>query len=982
MPSAVPFLLFVLLGMLTGAFVLALLAYRDVRKLASRIAELEKHLWEPRAPERIAPIVETAPLVPPPVAPPPVLAASAPSGAAPQPAQPKRAEPLHAPAPAPLSAPASAATRVDWERWIGVRGAAVVGAIVLGIAALLFFQYSIEHGLITPSARVAIGIVVGIACMGGAQVLHGRGYALTANAVTGAGAIVLYAAFWAAHMFSIWPFFAAFAAMVLVTVACCVLAHRRSSQLIAVLGLVGGFATPLALSSGHDNPVGLFGYVLLVNLGFLFVANKRRWPAIGLVGVLGTCAIEALWIFDKMRPETFLLGLVILGVFALLFAIFASRQPASERDRWRISQAAALLLPFAFTIYFAQHIGDGAGSIGWHLYPTALLCLVLCVTASWMARSQEGPWLPLGAAAGTVAVVLVWIFSNDLETARAWELVVCAVAIAVAFHAFCEARGTVEGELASTRVMAAAVCAIGLFAGLFAAATRTERSEIWPWITGFLALSFVLARLAAIGGRPSLHLAGALGTAIGVWNWMQVNERAVHRGEPRQWLALLLALSFVFQAIALSRRDAAGRRFAWWSALAVAALSCAAVQADAGIDREPAMIALGGVALFGVAMALCATGAKSGLALGLAIALTSASMWAWIHDWARATGLLTRAELALVAAMIAIFQCWPFLRPAAWRESRSVWRAAALAAPLGFPALNTAFVALFTRKNEGLVPLALAALTAAFAWRLSRDKDATPEPGARSPKFIGWVWFSAVALGFASLAIPWQLDRGVLEVTAAVYAAVLTWLWLRSGHEPLSFIALALIVASTAVIVGLRFVYRFAPEQSALVNWLAYSLLVPAAAAIRASTWMRSRETARAMFVPGSAISGFCGIALVFTWISCAILNAFGSPPHFDWDLGHAPARDMTLSIAWAVYALLLLALGVARRRSALRWVSLGLLLLTLAKVFLFDLGTVGGLFRVASLFGLAISLISVSLLYQRFVFTKASEVEASAVSP
>ena len=82
------------------------------------------------------------------------------------------------------------------------------------------------------------------------------------------------------------------------------------------------------------------------------------------------------------------------------------------------------------------------------------------------------------------------------------------------------------------------------------------------------------------------------------------------------------------------------------------------------------------------------------------------------------------------------------------------------------------------------------------------------------------------------------------------------------------------------------------------------------------------------------------------------------------------------------MYALLLLALGVARRRSALRWVSLGLLLLTLAKVFLFDLGTVGGLFRVASLFGLAISLISVSLLYQRFVFTKASEVEASAVSP
>jgi uncharacterized membrane protein len=816
-------------------------------------------------------------------------------------------------------------------------------------------------------------------------VLHKRGYALTANAVTGAGAIVLYAAFYAAHaVFSLWPFAAAFAAMVLVTVLCCVLAHRHSSQLIAVLGLVGGFATPLALSSGHDNPVGLFGYVLLVNLGFLFVANKRRWPAIGLVGVLGTCAIEALWIFDKMSPETFVLGLVILGVFALVFAVFASRQPVSERNRWRISQAGALLLPFAFTIYFAQHVDAGAGSIGWHLYPTALLCLLLCVTASWMARTQNAPWLALGAAAGTVSVVLVWIFSNDLETARAWELVVCSVAIAIVFHAFCESRRVVEGEVAYTRVIAAAVSAIGLFVGLFAAATRTERSDVWPWIAGFLALAFALARLAAVGRRPSLHLAGALGTALGVWNWMQVNERALHHGEPRQWIALLLALSFVFQVIALARRDPLGRKVAWWSALAVAALSCAAVQAAAGIDREPASIALGGVALFGVTMALCATGARSGLALALAIALTSASMWAWIHDWAHATGLLTRAELALVAAMIALFQFWPFLRPAAWSSSRSVWRAAALSAPLGFPALNTVFVALFTRKHEGLVPFALCALTAAAAWKLLREQAAEPSPPeARSPKFIGWVWFTAVALGFASVAIPWQLDRGVLEVSAALYAAALTWLWMRSEHEPLSFIALALLVASTVVLVGERFVYRFAVQEEALVNWLAYSLLIPAAAAIRTSTWIRSRETVRASAVPRSALAGFCGIVLVFAWINCAIMNAFGSPPHFDWTLGHAPARDMTLSIAWAVYALVLLALGVARQRSALRWVSLALLVLTLAKVFLFDLGTVGGLFRVASLFGLALSLISVSLLYQRFVFRKTGvPAEAGAVSP
>ena len=59
------------------------------------------------------------------------------------------------------------------------------------------------------------------------------------------------------------------------------------------------------------------------------------------------------------------------------------------------------------------------------------------------------------------------------------------------------------------------------------------------------------------------------------------------------------------------------------------------------------------------------------------------------------------------------------------------------------------------------------------------------------------------------------------------------------------------------------------------------------------------------------------------------------------------------------------------RTSGALRWSSLVLLLVTLAKVFLLDLGHLTGLYRVGSLAGLALSLILVSLLYQRFVFRR-----------
>ena len=115
----------------------------------------------------------------------------------------------------------SLAPAIDWERWIGVRGAAVVGAAILGLAGLLFLKYSIEHGLIPPAVRVAAGLLAG------------------------AGVVLLYASVWAARtLYALIGSGFAFVLMVLVTVACGVLSWRHRSRVIAVLGLAGGFATP------------------------------------------------------------------------------------------------------------------------------------------------------------------------------------------------------------------------------------------------------------------------------------------------------------------------------------------------------------------------------------------------------------------------------------------------------------------------------------------------------------------------------------------------------------------------------------------------------------------------------------------------------------------------------------------------------------------------------------------------------------------
>ena len=118
----------------------------------------------------------------------------------------------------------------------------------------------------------------------------------------------------------------------------------------------------------------------------------------------------------------------------------------------------------------------------------------------------------------------------------------------------------------------------------------------------------------------------------------------------------------------------------------------------------------------------------------------------------------------------------------------------------------------------------------------------------------------------------------------------------------------------------------------------------------------------------GGAI-GLAGLVVVFVWINLAIADWFATGDTLRVGFERTSGRDLATSITWAVYGLALLTAGVRIRSAALRWVSLALMLLTAAKVFLYDLGELEDLYLVGSLLGLALSLIAISLAYQRFVF-------------
>ncbi|MBZ0116826.1 MAG: DUF2339 domain-containing protein, partial [Sandaracinaceae bacterium] len=260
--------------------------------------------------------------------------------------------------------------------------------------------------------------------------------------------------------------------------------------------------------------------------------------------------------------------------------------------------------------------------------------------------------------------------------------------------------------------------------------------------------------------------------------------------------------------------------------------------------------------------------------------------------------------------------------------------------------------------------------------------DRGPDPA--EARRVAIVWLTASAAGFVTLAIPMQLANEWLTIGWALEALALSVLWYRLDHPGLKYLALALGLAICVRLCFNPYLLDYYPRGSLrILNWLAYTYLVPAASL--AGMWRlygtreieRRRPWERSVLGTRAVVGALCAsgaVAVVFVWINLAIFDWFATGDALTIPLERLPARDLTLSIAWGFYALVLLAIGVIRKSTAMRWVSLILITLTSGKVFLYDLAHLRDLYRVASLAGLAVTLILISLAYRRFVFRRPEE--------
>ncbi len=217
-----------------------------------------------------------------------------------------------------------------WEAPQGINLEAMMGGnwlVKIGVAALVigvgfFLKYAFDHWM-GPTGQVATGVGVGLLLIGLGEFWKTR-YANYAHAITGGGIAILYLSFYGAFAFYDPPVivsaYATFFFVLLVTVASGALAVRYNSAVIALLGMAGGYLTPLMLYRDlPSNELMLIGYIVLLNFGVMGISAFRDWRPFTLVSFLGTHLLFFVWHGDAYAAEKLGLAMSALTAFFIQF---------------------------------------------------------------------------------------------------------------------------------------------------------------------------------------------------------------------------------------------------------------------------------------------------------------------------------------------------------------------------------------------------------------------------------------------------------------------------------------------------------------------------------------------------------------------------------------------------------------------------------------------------------------------------------------
>ena len=602
---------------------------------------------------------------------------------------------------APPVAPVAAREARSLESRVGSQWFNRIGIVAVLIGVAWFLKFAFDNQWIGPAGRILIGLLSGAALIAWSERFRAKGFTAFSYSLKAVGSGVLYLSLWAAFsMYHLVPSGAAFAGMVLVTAFNAFIAWRQSAELLAVYAIVGAFSTPLLLSTGRNEEVFLFSYLLMMNAATMALLVLKGWNRLLVLSFLGTVGFYWGWYWQFYAPGAFVTTTVFLSFFILLFAaatILArqKRAHAEQGDAARvlISMANAAFGFLGFYAMLSHHeiantgtarntalawcaVGFGAFYLGIRKWmertPVAgtrlaslsdiQLSIAIVFLTLAVPLAVQGHWVTVGWM--TEGAVLVWV-ATRMRTRLMQALAAGALAVGLISLAMDATIGQTH-TIWNTRFLSFAVSIASLAIGALLARREIGRDEspVWEMLAAACAVTAQL--LVVITGLLEIHTFWWNGAQPGHYG----SESLLVSNTVLTSAVWLVAISAFAHWIAWRRPLAARLRDALrWEAIAL--LGCGVLVLFSGLDaaRQTVFFNLRFVTFLIVIAALVWTAWLS----RKAVAEHARDFWASLPRGA----MLAANILLLIAVCFEISTYWATRVPAAAPGSQVYYSAMA-----------------------------------------------------------------------------------------------------------------------------------------------------------------------------------------------------------------------------------------------------------------------------------------------------------------
>ncbi len=352
-----------------------------------------------------------------------------------------------------------------------------IAIIALLIGTAYGLKLAVDNGLLGPAARVLIGLGAGIGLVLWSERFRRQGVAAFSYSLKAVGSGVLYLSIWAAfQLFNLLPDWAALLAMILVTAWNAFMAWSQDAELLAAYALIGGFLTPVLLSSGGNHEIFVFTYVLAIDAATVALIRLKRWPRLLLGTLPATVSYFIGWF--ALWYEPYELG--VTATFLLLFwAVFVVASLGAAHDEEHVSPLQSVALPLGAAAFLATGMYFVLGVAG---HRDWLPWLMLVLTTAYLGLMRLPQRRTVAAVHLSLAVLFLTI-AIPLKASGRWITVAWLVEGTALFWASTNLGGSEKShdarhETAVLRWLSTGALALG-FVAVFA-------SDYWfsSWKSG------------------------------------------------------------------------------------------------------------------------------------------------------------------------------------------------------------------------------------------------------------------------------------------------------------------------------------------------------------------------------------------------------------------------------------------------------------------------------------------------------------------